>query len=219
MSDFVFKLDTDVASTAGNGGAPFGVLDSGIYDVEVVHATLGKTDKGNNKLDLAIKCANGHTTTIYQAFVLDQKWISGAENFGYKDWMAFAVVAGLQSVTTFQKPLMKEDGVTPVLKNGSPVVLNAVKELEGKKLKLAIVKSLDVFNNEVTEKNEVFASFTVDGLNANEKTNSLPSSALEKLSSRIADKKSKKYKTFLADGGVEDSVEESAPATSEELGL
>ena len=216
--DFVFNLDTEIASTASNGGSPFGTLDSGVYDVEIVTATLGKTDKGNNKLDLAIKCANGHTTTIYQAFVLDQKWASGSDNFGYKDWMAFAVVAGLNSVTTFQKPLLKDDG-TPVLKNGSPVILNAVKELEGKKLKLAIVKSLDAYNNEVTEKNEIFASFTPAGLNANEKTNSLPASALEKLTHRLADKKSKNYKAFMADGGPVDSTESEASVSTEDLGL
>ena len=215
--DFVFNLDTEIASTASNGGNTFGTLDSGVYDVEIVTATLGKTDKGNNKLDLAIKCANGHTTTIYQAFVLDQKWASGSDNFGYKDWMAFAVVAGLTSVTTFQKPLLKND--TPVLKNGTPVVLNAVKELEGKKLKLAIVKSLDAYNNEVTEKNEVFASFTPAGLNANEKTNSLPASALEKLTPRLADKKSKAYKAFMADGGATDSSEPEVSASAEDLGL
>lgn len=214
--DFVFNLDTEIASTA-NSGNTFGTLDSGVYDVEIVTATLGKTDKGNNKLDLAIKCANGHTTTIYQAFVLDQKWASGSDNFGYKDWMAFAVVAGLTSVTTFQKPLLKND--TPVLKNGTPVVLNAVKELEGKKLKLAIVKSLDAYNNEVTEKNEVFASFTPAGLNANEKTNSLPASALEKLTPRLADKKSKAYKAFMADGGAIDSSEPEVSASAEDLGL
>ena len=216
--DFVFNLDTKIASTASNGGNTFGTLDSGVYDVEIITATLGKTDKGNNKLDLAIKCANGHTTTIYQAFVLVQKWASGADNFGYKDWMAFAVVAGLTSVTTFQKPLLKDDD-TPVLKNVVPVVLNAVKELEGKKLKLAIVKSLDVYNNEVTEKNEVFASFTPAGLNANEKTNSLPASALEKLTPRLADKKSKNYKAFIADGGITDSSEPEVSASAEDLGL
>lgn len=216
--DFVFNLDTEIASTASNGGNTFGTLDSGVYDVEIVTATLGKTDKGNNKLDLAIKCANGHTTTIYQAFVLDQKWVSGADNFGYKDWMAFAVVAGLTSVTTFQKPLLKDDG-TPVLKNGVPVVLNAVKELEGKKLKLAIVKSLDAYKNEVTERNEIFASFTPAGLNANEKTNSLPASALEKLAPRLADKKSKAYKAFMADGGITDSSEPEVSASAEDLGL
>ena len=216
--DFVFNLDTEIASTASNGGNTFGTLDSGVYDVEIVTATLGKTDKGNNKLDLAIKCANGHTTTIYQAFVLDQKWASGSDNFGYKDWMAFAVVAGLTSVTTFQKPLLKDDG-TPVLKNGTPVVLNAVKELEGKKLKLAIVKSLDAYKGEVTEKNEIFASFTQAGLNANEKTNSLPASALEKLTPRLADKKSKNYKAFIADGGTTDSSEPEVSASAEDLGL
>jgi hypothetical protein len=218
MEDFVFNLDTEVASTAGNGGNTFGTLDSGVYDVEIVTATLGKTKSKNNKLDLAIKCADGHTTTIYQAFVLDEKWATGSENFGYKDWMAFAVVSGLKSVTPFKKPLLKDDG-TPVLKDGVPVVLNAVKELEGKKLKLAIVKSLDVYNGEIKESNEVFASFTEAGLNANEKTNGLEPVALEKLASRIADKKSKAYKKFIADGGSSDDSDTEEEIDDTDLGL
>ncbi|NOQ31132.1 MAG: hypothetical protein GQ570_08430 [Helicobacteraceae bacterium] len=219
MNDFVFNLDTEVASTAGNGGGSFGTMETGIYDIVIDHAVLSKTKSGNNKLDLSFTTTDGHNTTIYQAFMMDEKWTTGSDNFGYKDWQAFAVVAGLSSFTTFQKQLLKDDG-TPVLKNGTPIVLTAVKELEAKKLKLAIVKSLDAYQGEVTEKNEIFASFTEAGLNANEKTNSLESTALGKLDGRLSDKKSKKYKAFIADGGSTEEVAEAEEATTDEdLGL
>ena len=217
MSDFVFNLDTEVASTAGNGGGSFGTMETGIYDVTINHAVLGKTKGGNNKLDLSITTADSHTTTLYQAFIMDEKWVSGSEHYGYRDWMAFAVVTGMTGCTVFKKPLLKDDG-TPVLKNGAPVVLNAVKELEGKKLKLAIVKEFDVYNGEVTEGNEIFASFTEAGLNANEKTNSLESTAMGKLDGRLSDKKSKRYKAFIADGGNTAEVE-TVEEDSADLGL
>ena len=226
--DFQFNLDAELASTVGNGGTAFGVLETGFYDIKVVHATLGKTKGQNNKLDISfiVVDAKGnkvHEHTIYQAFVLDEKWSTGSENFGYKDWMAFAVVAGIKSVTTFQKPLLKEDG-TPVQKDGKDVILNAVKELEGAQLKLAIVKKLGYHEGKVTEDNEIFATFTPAGLNANEKTNSLDPVALEKLESRLSDKKTKEYKAFIANGGVVDAGGETpsadAPApTAESLGI
>jgi len=198
--DFVFNLDTEVASTAGGSGGSFGTMETGVYDVTIVTATLGKTKSKNNCIDLSLVTADGHEKTIYQAFILDEKWATGSVNHGYKDWMAFAVVMGLKGITTFNKPLVKEDG-SPVMKNGQPVVLNAVKELDGKKCKLAIVKELDFYKGEVTEDNIVFASFTEAGLNANEKINSLDPEALGKLDGRLSDKKTKRLKAHIANGG------------------
>lgn len=203
MEDFVFELDTDSAKTAGHGGNSFGVLDTGIYDVTITTATLGKTKSGNNKVDLSIVTDENHETTIYQAFVLDKKWASGKDNFGYKDWQAFAVVSGMKSLTPYKKPLLKEDG-SPVLKNEAQVILNAIKELDGVKIKLAIRKELDIYNGGLSEKNTVFASYTSAGASASEKLNNDDSATeLNKLDGRLNDRKTNRYKAWEADGGAE----------------
>ena len=216
MEDFVFVLDEEVAVTAGGGGSTFGTLDTGVYDFTVVTATAGKTRSGNNKLDLALVTADGHELQIWQAFVMDQKWKTGSENFGYADWQAFASVTGMKSFTTFQKPLLKEDG-SPVQKNGADIILNAVKELEGVKVKLAIQKEFDVYNNEVSEDNVIFASFTPAGANASEKINGdTTCTALGKLDGRLNDKKTKRFKAFEANGGTTTAVGTSTEEEPEE---
>lgn len=227
MGAFVFQLDTEVASEAGRSGGSFGTVETGIYKAKIVTATLGETKSGNNKIDLSLDL-DGHDLTIYQAFVLDEKWASGSDNFGYKDWQAFAVVSGMTGCTTFPKPLMKDDN-TPVMKDGQPVILNAIKELDGVELKLAIVKVYDVYGGKVTEKNEVFASFTLDGLNANEKTNGLAPTTMAKLEGRLADKKTNKYKAHIENGGLPNASDyeggtksepvAEAPVSTADLGL
>ena len=222
-NEFVFELDEEVAGTAGNGGGAFGPLETGFYDCEIVTASLGKTENGNNTLDVSIKTDTGHELTIYQAFVMDKVWASGKENFGYKDWQAFAVVTGIKGVTSFDKPLLKDDGA-PVLKNGKPVILKAVKELEGVKVKLALVKVLDFYKNEVTTDNAIFASYTPAGANAKEKLAGDDSrTALEKLTPRLADKQEKRYKAYIANGGSTEGTlpeEENTPeASAKDLGL
>jgi len=221
MSDFVFVLDEAEALKASTGaGGKFGTLETDMYDVTITTATLGKTKGGNNVLDLSIVTEDGHETTIYQAFALDPKWTSGAENFGYKTWQAFIVATGIKGMTTFQKPLLKEDG-SAVIKNGSPIVLNAVKELEGAKVTLAIVKALDYHKGEVTEDNEVFASFrTSDKASSKEiLTGTGIGGTYEKMKGILSDKHEKAYKAYKADGGSDVSVDAEAESAVEDLGL
>ena len=221
MSDFIFEIDEEASASASTGaGGKFGTLDTGIYDAVITSASLGKTKAGNNVMDLSIKCDDGHELTIYQAFVMDKKWASGADNFGYNTWQAFITTTQMKGMTKFQKPLLKEDG-TPVMKNGQPVVLNAIKELEGAKIKLALVKVLDYHKNEVQETNEVFATFNADGASSKEiLSGSQAGQVLEKLAPRLADKHEKAYKAFIANGGeTEDNGVDDSSVATEDLGL
>ena len=219
MSDFVFVIDEEASASASTGGgSKFGTMETGVYDVTIGTASISKTKNGNNVMDLSIKTDDGHETTIYQAFMMDAKWSSGADNYGYATWQAFITTTQMKGMSVFQKPLVKEDG-TAISKNGQPIVLSAIKELEGKKVKLAIVKVFDMNKGEPTEGNEVFASFTTDGASSKEVLSGSASGVvLEKLSTRLSDKKTKTYKAWEADAG--DELPADLPeAGTEDLGL
>ena len=154
---------------------------------------------------MTVRTATGHETTIWGAFTMDAKWANGSDNkYGYASFLRFAKASGMKSIDTFQEALVDRDG-KPVFKKGTttPVVFTSFKDLKDKKVDLGIQKVLDVYNGEVKETNEVYDTFACG------------SESSDKLATRIADKKTKAYKEFMADGGEVEA--DSAP--DEEIDL
>jgi len=201
--DFVFNLtEVQEAPEAVAGG--FGLLESGMYkDCTIVRGVHSKTKGGNNALDITVKTATGHETTIYQAFIMDAKWANGSDNkYGYASFLRFAKACGMNSAETFQEALLDREGKA-VCKKGTttPVVFTSFKSLKDKKCDLGIVKALDVYDGKVKETNEVYDTFACG------------SESSDRLAVRLNDKKTSAYKEFMADGG---EVEEDT-TTSEEI--
>lgn len=204
--ELVFNLEEVETAVEQAEGGGFGLIDTGVYkNSTIIRAVLGKTKKGNNKIDLAIRTESGHELTIYQAFVIDTKWASGADNkYGYEAWLRFAKAVGIKSLATFQDQIVKSDG-TPALKNGAPIILTAIKDCKGKVADIAIQKVFGFYNGEVTEKNEVYGVYACG------------SDKSDKVADRIQDKEDKDYKAHVAGGGSAPSEE--AVADDEDLGL
>lgn len=203
--DLVFNLtEVQEAPEAVAGG--FGLLESGMYkDCTIVRGVHSKTKGGNNQIDLTVRTATGHETTIWGAFTMDAKWANGSDNkYGYASFLRFAKASGMKGIDTFQEALVDRDG-KPVFKKGTttPVVFTSFKDLKDKKVDLGIQKVLDIYNSEVKETNEVYDTFACG------------SESSDKLATRISDKKTKAYKEFMADGG--EAEVDSAPA--EEIDL
>ena len=196
--DFVFNLEeVQSAQEAVAGG--FGILETGMYkDCTIVRGVHSKTRAGNNVLDLTVKTATGHETTIYQAFIMDAKWASGKDNtYGYAAFLRFAKAAGMNSSETFQEALLDRDG-KPVIgkKSQAPVVFTSFKALANKKVDLGVQKCFDIFDGKVQETNEVYDTFACG------------SESSDKLGSRLKDKLSSAYKEFMADGGEVETTTE-----------
>lgn len=201
--DLVFNLE-EVQSVEEAKAGGFGVLDSGMYkNCTIVRGVLGKTENGNNIIDISVKTETGHEHTIYQAFCLDTKWVSGADNkYGYAKWLRFAKACKLSGLNTFQEPLLDNEG-KQIMKKGTqePVIFTSVKGLQGAVVDLGIQKVLDVYKGEETEENEIYDTFAVG------------SESSDKLGDRIKDRKTKGHKAFFADGGdVAVGTDPSAPA-------
>jgi hypothetical protein len=199
--ELVFNLtEVQEAPEAVAGG--FGLLESGVYkDCTIVRGVHSKTKGGNNQIDLTVRTNTGHETTIWGAFTMDAKWANGSDNkYGYASFLRFAKATGMNNVETFQEPLLDRDGKQVNRKDGTPVVFTSFKALQNKKCDLGIVKVLDVYNGVLKETNEVYDTFACG------------SESSDKLATRIADKKTRAYKEFMADGG-----EPEAETTSEEI--
>lgn len=188
MIDFVFDEGLVEEAEAEQGGS-FGTLDTGVYKVVVNFASLDKTSKGNNTLSLDITTEDGHRTTIWNAFgTIDKTWASGKENFGYKDFQSFMVACGAKSITPTEFALKKEDGT--LIKN-----LNVVKELHGAKCTLAIQKELDIYNDDVRERNIIHSCYNAKGQTYLEAKGNAKADKIVKVAERLKDKETKAYKT------------------------
>ncbi len=158
MADLVFNL-SEVENSEESQDSTFGLIDTGVYkNATIKRAVLSKTKKGNNVLDVTVKTGDGHELTIYQAFCVDTKWASGADNkYGYEAWLRFAKVVGIKSLDTFQEKLLDSDGKPICKKNTTTeIVFTTIKDTVDKKCDVAIQKVFGYYNNNVTEKNEVY---------------------------------------------------------------
>jgi len=202
--ELIFNLQEVEEAVEATEGGSFGLIDTGVYkNSTIVRAVLGKTKKGNNKLDVTVRTEDGHELTIYQAFVIDTKWASGADNkYGYGAWLRFAKVTGIKSLATFQDSIMKDDGTPAKKKDGTPLVLTCLKDCHGAKADVAIQKVFGYYNNEVTEKNEIYDVYAV----GSEKS--------DKVALRLKDKEDKDFKAYKASGG---STEQASTEEEEEL--
>lgn len=200
--DFVF--DDEAAETAGQESG-FGVLDTGVYEVIINHASLDKTQNGNNTLSLSVATKDGHSTTLWNVFgTIDKTWKSGKENFNYGSFQAFMGVAGVKSITPV--PFELE------LDNGQKKQLTVVKELHGKKMKLAIQKVLDIYKGEVKESNEIHSSYNEKGQNYAETKAGSSAEKIDKVAERLKDKQTKRYKQAMA-GGIDNEHEKEEEST------
>ena len=192
MIEFVF--DEEVATEAEGTGGGFGILETGVYEVTINHASLDKTAKGNNTVSLGITTKDGHETTLWNAFgTIDKTWASGAENFSYKDFQAFMAACGAKSITPVPFDLKKEDGT--LIKQ-----LSVVKELHGVKCTLAIQKELDVYNGQDKERNLVHSSYNAKGQTYLEAKSNAPAEKIGKVAERLKDKESKAFKASKVGG-------------------
>ena len=203
---FEFKLEQDVALSAGKGGG----LDTGVHKVKIEGAFLGTTSNGNNVVDLEVESETGGKATIY-GMCIDKTWKSGAENHDYPKWQELALVAGMKTGAT--APVQRKDF------NG--VVSDAVvfTELTGKVVTMAIQVELDV-NTKATphkesRKRKLNRTFFESGHSMAEKQSGSEARQANNLASKITDYETKAYKAFKANGATAETPTQEGAATAE----
>ena len=188
MADFVFKVDAGIAKGMERG------VDTGIHKVKILKGYLAKTAKGNNILDLEFETMSGAKSSIFN-ICIDEKWVSGAENFDFAGWNELALCAGMKTGETY--------ATTRKDKDGKDVEAIAFKELEGKVVNVAINFEVDVYNNAETRKRKLVRAFFENGLSIAEKeAGKTEGKTIVKLEDKLADYYTKAHKEWQANGGT-----------------
>lgn len=188
MADFVFNVSTAVAKNVERG------VDTGIHKIKILKGYLSKTKGGNNILDLEFETMSGAKSSIFN-ICIDEKWVSGAENFDFAGWNELALCAGMKTGETY--------ATTRKDKDQKDIEAIAFKELEGKIVNIAINFEVDVYNNSETKKRKLVRAFFENGLSIAEKeAGKTEGKTIVKLEDKIADYYTKAHKEWKANGGA-----------------
>ena len=97
------------------------------------------------------------------------------------------------------------------LSNGTVKELVVFTELQGKKIRVALQRELDWYNNALSERNVFHSFYTEEGKTLSEIVSKKDANAIDKVATRLSDKITKRYKQANAGGSAvpEVSTEES----------
>lgn len=199
---FQFKKDDNAAIAAGKGGA----LDTGVHKVKIVGAYLGKTEKGNNTLDLELEGVNGGKASIF-GMCIDEKWASGQTNHDYSRWSELAAVTGMATGST--TAVKRKDF------NGVESDAESFDELVGKVVTVAIQMQYDVYQNKEKKRRNLSRTFFENGQSLAEKQSGTPAKQSISLASSMKDYETKAFKDFKAGGSVAQDANHETNSVSE----
>lgn len=206
----MFKFEESAALAANTGNSGSKVLDSGCYPmtIDTVSETIAST--GTKGFDFS--------------FLVDgSKW----SNKVYGVWhtksngddikMNSSVIQNLMGLT--EKKITMYDKTIEV-KDGTKVV-KAVKEFDGFKGYVAIVKVLDFYNGEVREKNEIRAFMNEDKKTYAETVKNSDAKQFAYYTANLKDTKTEAYKKAEANGEIrsQSNTETEAESAEEEGSL
>ena len=194
---FIFNEEEALASEASSGGSK--VLDSGVYNITILTASKSVASTGTTGIDWSLQVEGSKYPNMVYGFWTNKS--NGDKIFNLDTLYGLMGVAGLKTLTEYQKEIEIKDGKKTV---------TAYKELDNLKCQVAVQKVLDVYNGEVTEKNEIKAFFNTDGQTfAESKRSSEPKQKLY-YSSKMKDKETPAYKSFALDADEPEAEEESS---------
>lgn len=181
-----FKLDLSVAENASRGGR----IRTGVHKVEIVHAWIGKTDNGNNVIDLELKSDNDEVGFVNR-ICIDEKWESGTENLDYKRWQELAACAGMKTLTLIEDERNTGSGKVPA---------REIAELKNKHVMVAVYEEFDVYNNKEKVSLKLQNTFGKNGQSISEAIAKKPAERIHKLAERLVKYETKEHKAWK-DGG------------------
>ena len=193
MAKFVFNESKAVSNDAPKGGKK--VLDSGVYTVTLntVSQVVAKT--GTEGLDFSFTVdGSEYPNMVYGVWTHKA---DGTELFSANMIQALMGLLGVKELTPYQKTIEIKDGTKTV---------TALKELDGKRVKIAIQKVLDFYNGDTTEKNEIKAFFDADTGKTYSELKSNSEAKQIKYYEKLKDKETDAYKKAMID--MEDEVDE-----------
>jgi len=191
MGKFTFDEAAALETGASAGGKK--VLDTGVYDVTIKTASIATASTGTEGIDWSLQVDGAKYPNMVYGF-----WIfkaNGDKIFNFSTLQGLMGVLGVKELTEFTKDIEVQGGTKKV---------QAYKELDGKRCKVAIAKVYDVYNNAVTEKNEIKAFFSEDGKTFAEQTKNSEAKQILWYQDKMKDTETKAYKAYKADAPDEE---------------
>ena len=201
MSLFTFDETKAMETTGGNSLGK--VLDSGVYDIEILTASKTIASTGTTGIDWSFQVDGAkYPNHIYGMWVAKA---DGTPIFNMAVVQNLMGILGIKELTEYDKTIEVKDGTK---------VVKAFKELDNVKCKAAIQKVYGFYNGEVTEKNEFKMFFSMDCKTyAEMKSNSDPKQC-KYFEEKLADKYDKDYLKAQADGLLDGKTEDAEETTT-----
>ena len=186
--------EKDALSSGGSEVVGKKCLDSGVYDITINTASKDTASTGTTGItwNFTVEGAK-YPNTIYGFWT---NKANGDKIFNFDTLMALMGLEGITALTEYEKTIEIKDGTKKV---------TAYKELDGIKCQIAVQKVLDVYNGEVTEKNEIKAFLNTDGKTYAEATRGSEAKQKAYYNTKMGDKETVAYKKFNAEADVEEA--------------
>jgi len=206
----LFEFNEESAmEVAGNAGKK--VLDTGIYDAEIITVSEAVASTGTKGVDISFKIDGAkYPNTVYGMWY--EKANGDAIGFNMSKLNSLVGLTPSKKVSTYNK--------TIEIKGGTKVV-KAWKELDNFKCKVVVKKVFGFYNGEVTEKNEIEAFLGTDGKTYAESVKGSEAKQFKYYSEKLQDSYDKDYKKAEADGelNAKGTAEEATEENSSDDGL
>lgn len=188
----MFTFDEQAALQAGGSDSGKKVLDTGVYDITIDTASKTVASTGTIGVDWSFTVDGAkYPNKVYGMWI--QK-ANGDKIFNMDVLQGLMGILGIKQLTEYQKEIEVKDGTKTV---------TAFKELDGAKVKVAVQKVLDVYNGEVTEKNEIKAFFNTNGQTYSEQVKNAEPKQIKYYQEKMKDKETPEYKKFMAEADDE----------------
>ncbi len=181
----------------------FEKLGTGIYDAVIETASTKVAGTGTTGVDFAFEI-NGNKVMVYGLWIAraNGETLSGGNKLN-----ALMGLLGVKDLTEVDKTITKHDGST--------MKVSALKELDGKKVKVALQNEKSWYNGKETNNLKVHTFFNDDGLTFSEvMSGAKEGKKLEYLTSNLKDQITQDYKAATADGPADEPAEEQSSGGS-----
>jgi len=193
-----FEFDETKAVETGAGEAGKKVLDSGVYDVTLNTVSEAVASTGTEGFDWNFTVDGAKYPNMVYGLWTHRK--DESELFGANIVQSLMGVLSVKKLTPYEKTIEIKDGTKKVI---------AQKEFDGKRVKVAVQKILDVYKGEVKEKNEIKAFFDIEtGKTYSETKSGSEAKQIKWYTENLKDKETTEYKKFMLDDNDEEETDD-----------
>lgn len=178
-----FEFNEASAKTADAKGS----IETGVYKatIDTVSSTVAST--GTKGMDFSFTLEDGRKAIIYGVWYEKP---DGTKLFNYDIINSLLGIVGAKSLTPYDKTIEVKDGKK---------IVQAFKELDGKKIQVALQVEKDIYNGEERDRLGIYGFFAESGHSYSELAVGSEAKKIEYVKKNLKDRYSKEWKKFNAE--------------------